>query len=198
MNNQTLEKKTDLELNCDTPGDTLNKNKHSCDVDDTDRDLELTCNTTGDTLCKNKRSCDVDDTDQVVERNYCDEKSKKRRLENNASCDITTDDIVSEDSSSISKTLTINLQNLYKFFKDKHFILDIDLDFFSTQNPFKRLYSAEIYNIIKELYVFTKPKDINDEAIAKCNTKREEQLSQLKEIFNKLHQDTSAEFEHPR
>jgi hypothetical protein len=60
------------------------------------------------------------------------------------------------------------------------------------------LYSAEIYNIIKELYVFTKPKDINDEAIAKCNTKREEQLSQLKEIFNKLHQDTSAEFEHPR
>jgi hypothetical protein len=48
------------------------------------------------------------------------------------------------------------------------------------------------------LYVFTKPKDINDEAIAKCNTKREEQLSQLKEIFNKLHQDTSAEFEHPR
>lgn len=174
MNNQTLEKKTDLELNC---------------------------NTTGDTLHKSKRSCDVDHTDQVVEINYCDEKSKKRKLQKNSSCDLTSDEsnnIVSEDSSSIPKILTTNLQNLYKSFKDKHFILDIDLDFFSTQNPFKRLYSAEIYNIIKELYVFDKPEDISDEAIVKCNTKREEQLSELKEIFSKLHQDTSAEFEHPR
>lgn len=164
-------------------------------------DLELNCNTTGDSLHKSKHACDVDDTDEVVERNYCDEKSKKRKLENNTLCDLTSDksnNIVSENSSTISQTLTITLQNLYKSFKDKHFILDIDLDFFSTQNPFKRLYSAEIYKIIKELYVFNNPEDISDEAIAKCNTKREEQLSQLKQIFNKLHQDTSAEFEHPR
>jgi hypothetical protein len=137
VNNQTLEKKTDLELNCNTPGDTLNKNKHSCDVDD---------------------------TDQVVERNYCDEKSKKRRLENNASCDITTDDIVSEDSSSISKTLTINLQDNCSSLFVLHLAIASSFMSFglvNTYNSFIMLYISAEYKRLNGFCVEKKSRSIS-------------------------------------
>ena len=43
-----------------------------------------------------------------------------------------------------------------------HFILDIDLDFFSTLNPFVNLYNeANLYSQLKELYTFKPvPKDL--------------------------------------
>lgn len=36
-------------------------------------------------------------------------------------------------------------------------ILDIDLDFFSTRNPFKLMYSEEQYALLKQLYAYVPP-----------------------------------------
>lgn len=41
--------------------------------------------------------------------------------------------------------------------KDRYCVLDIDLDFFSTKNPFKEMYGEEQYKILQELYHFNKP-----------------------------------------
>jgi hypothetical protein len=43
------------------------------------------------------------------------------------------------------------------------FILDIDLDFFSTRNPFRGLYeNADLYSHLQELYNFQRPEDEQD------------------------------------
>ena len=43
--------------------------------------------------------------------------------------------------------------------KPECFILDIDLDFFSTINPFLSLYTARQYQLLSELYAYTPPPD---------------------------------------
>ena len=43
--------------------------------------------------------------------------------------------------------------------KSDCFILDIDLDFFSTVNPFLSLYTAQQYQLLSELYAYTPPPD---------------------------------------
>ena len=43
--------------------------------------------------------------------------------------------------------------------KSDCFILDIDLDFFSTVNPFLFLYTAQRYQLLSELYAYTAPPD---------------------------------------
>ncbi len=40
---------------------------------------------------------------------------------------------------------------------NEHYVLDIDLDFFSTRNPFKMMYTAQQYDLLRELYQFTLP-----------------------------------------
>ena len=45
---------------------------------------------------------------------------------------------------------------------DKSIILDIDLDFFSTTNPFKEMYSEKQYNLLKELYYCKLPEEADD------------------------------------
>ncbi|XP_008192917.1 UPF0489 protein C5orf22 homolog isoform X2 [Tribolium castaneum] len=63
------------------------------------------------------------------------------------------------------------------------YILDIDLDFFSTSNPFKEIYNkAGTYNKLKEIYKFVKPSD----DIFECVSRREEQIENLERIFKHL------------
>lgn len=48
--------------------------------------------------------------------------------------------------------------------KDVPYILDIDLDFFSTKNPFKNLYeSVNLYEKLAKLYSFERPDSIDPE-----------------------------------
>lgn len=67
------------------------------------------------------------------------------------------------------------------------YILDIDLDFFSTGNPFKRLYSeCNLYEQLKELYNFEPPASSSVEDVKVAAAIREEQIEKLEEIFKYL------------
>ncbi|XP_033102658.1 UPF0489 protein C5orf22 homolog [Anneissia japonica] len=61
----------------------------------------------------------------------------------------------------------------------KAYILDIDLDFFSTKNPFRELYTEEQYDVLKSLYDFVGPEDDSISAIHKCQEVRTLQLMEL-------------------
>jgi len=76
---------------------------------------------------------------------------------------------------------------------EEQYLLDIDLDFFSTQNPFKDVYSERQYELLKRLYKFTRPVDDSDEALAVCNQKRSEQLSALKSVFQMVQDGRNLE-----
>ena len=64
----------------------------------------------------------------------------------------------------VSDLVTKARQLIYNHYQlptdcERQFILDIDLDFFSTQDPFNKQLSSEQYNLLKELYKFTPPKE---------------------------------------
>lgn len=98
----------------------------------------------------------------------------------------------------LSEHLIATLQKVHGSFKDKQYILDIDLDFFSTQNPFRLMFPDDIYGIIKELYLYEKPLDNTDKAIQICNMRRDKQLSDLKKIFSSLQEDSGAVINHTK
>ena len=47
--------------------------------------------------------------------------------------------------------------------KDRSCIVDLDLDFFSTKNPFKEMYGEEQYKLLQDLYRYERPKSLSDE-----------------------------------
>lgn len=71
--------------------------------------------------------------------------------------------------------------------KDTPFILDVDLDFFSTKNPFKTLYeNANLYEKLAPIYEFKRPDCTDPEILKEATTARNEQLSELQELFSYL------------
>ncbi|CAH0555773.1 unnamed protein product [Brassicogethes aeneus] len=70
------------------------------------------------------------------------------------------------------------------------FILDVDLDFFSTKNPFKALYEkANAYERLKKIYDFPPPKTTSDKDIQESSEARDKQIKELEEIFNHLEEN---------
>ncbi|KAG5896460.1 hypothetical protein JTB14_002601 [Gonioctena quinquepunctata] len=70
---------------------------------------------------------------------------------------------------------------------DAPVILDIDLDFFSTSNPFKKIYDkASLYERLKTIYNFETPRSKDDPAISEVVEKRKEQINELEGIFKHL------------
>ncbi|CAC5384838.1 UPF0489 protein C5orf22 [Mytilus coruscus] len=159
-----------------------------------DIDIETRISTENDTCTSNKskncnkKRCDNDNSVQDCKR-LCTEDLKMKNENSNS--------LSTCDNLAISENLNKRLNILHKSFRDKHFILDIDLDFFSTQNPFRVMYSDKIYGMLKDLYRFDKPKNLSDEEISKCTMERQKQLSELKSMFYKIHQDRNAEIDHP-
>ncbi|KAI4461835.1 misexpression suppressor of ras 6 [Holotrichia oblita] len=84
-----------------------------------------------------------------------------------------------------------NFDDIFKImktdFKDDIYILDIDLDFFSTSNPFKAMYNkANMYEELKKIYYFKFPKSKNINEIMSAVSEREQQLEELQGLFTHL------------
>lgn len=85
------------------------------------------------------------------------------------------------------RTLTddfVGHENLLPF-DNGAYMLDIDLDFFSTHNPFIKIYAeAKVYQRLKKIFAFTWPEQIlpGDEILARTKD-RENQLNALEKVF---------------
>nr|XP_023019806.1 UPF0489 protein C5orf22 homolog isoform X2 [Leptinotarsa decemlineata] len=70
---------------------------------------------------------------------------------------------------------------------DAPIVLDIDLDFFSTSNPFKKTYEkACLYERLKTIYAFELPSSKDDGTISEVVESRKKQLDELEGIFKHL------------
>ncbi|XP_077285628.1 misexpression suppressor of ras 6 [Arctopsyche grandis] len=79
-------------------------------------------------------------------------------------------------------------QDIFSSFKNvKEYILDIDLDFFSTMNPFKDLYAkCNLYTKLKDLYLFAAPHFLSETTLMEAALRREKQLEELNNLFTHL------------
>ncbi|XP_044753536.1 UPF0489 protein C5orf22 homolog [Coccinella septempunctata] len=68
-------------------------------------------------------------------------------------------------------------------------VLDIDLEFFITENPYLFLYENTIvYELLRELFVFIRPTSQTDEAVTETVEMRSEQFKEIETYFNHLTQ----------
>lgn len=83
--------------------------------------------------------------------------------------------------------------------QDRTFILDIDLDFFSTRNPFETMYqNCNLYDRLKKLYKFVAPSDKDSiNSIQESVDHRRRQLNELENLFNYLEKHNSLD-DHPQ
>ncbi|XP_074642428.1 UPF0489 protein C5orf22 homolog [Tubulanus polymorphus] len=63
---------------------------------------------------------------------------------------------------------------------DQFFILDIDLDFFSTVNPFKSIYTEHQYSLLKQIFRFQPPTNSSEKSIQMCLENRQKQLAEIR------------------
>ena len=62
----------------------------------------------------------------------------------------------------------VNLTSILHGEHPSSYILDIDLDFFSTGNPFVDMYTKEEYSCIQKLYAYKRPDDDSLEVALHC------------------------------
>ncbi|XP_066596828.1 UPF0489 protein C5orf22 homolog isoform X4 [Prorops nasuta] len=75
---------------------------------------------------------------------------------------------------------------------DTPYCLDVDLDFFSTRNPFRNLYDrANLYDRLATLYSFHVPQSTNPEILKEATQSRNEQLEELEGLFDHLEEHRS-------
>ncbi|XP_076169992.1 UPF0489 protein C5orf22 homolog [Ptiloglossa arizonensis] len=78
--------------------------------------------------------------------------------------------------------------------RDTPYILDIDLDFFSTKNPFKMLHDrVNLYDKLAPLYAFKRPDSADPEALKEATTMRNKQLTELENLFGYLEEHRSLQ-----
>jgi hypothetical protein len=68
-----------------------------------------------------------------------------------------------DDSLQFSVPTLESLQLLSACLAGRQYVLDIDLDFFSTMNPFREMYGMKQYQILSELYKFEKSASLSEE-----------------------------------
>lgn len=87
-------------------------------------------------------------------RGYTDDSPGPSGSQKSSSCDITHDNF---------RQSLKDISSLLNEFSDGTVILDIDLDFYSTKNPFLEVYTPSQYKILQELYRFQAPTSNSDE-----------------------------------
>lgn len=71
------------------------------------------------------------------------------------------------------------------------YVLDIDLDFFSTRNPFQDIYKlANLYDRLRVVYKCDVPNDDDREKLREFVTSRTRQLNNLKSFFQNIGDET--------
>ncbi|XP_026738928.1 UPF0489 protein C5orf22 homolog [Trichoplusia ni] len=101
-----------------------------------------------------------------------------------------SDSALAEDHNNIQKLVThLNITQPY--------VLDIDLDFFSTGNPFLSLYeNIKVYDRLQPIFDFKLPDNDETETIDKVVESRERQLEELENLFQHLEKfDNLDEYE---
>eukprot|EP00795_Rhopilema_esculentum_P001581 gene1581-16033_t len=81
--------------------------------------------------------------------------------------------------------------------KSESFILDIDLDFFSTYNPFKLQHSKDDFARLAEIYQFEAPNSLSEEDIGEAMKNRQYQLEKLQNTIKYFIQDKLKELTKP-
>lgn len=74
------------------------------------------------------------------------------------------------------------------------YVLDIDLDFFSTGNPFLNLYkNIDLYDRLEPIFNFELPDNYDAETVEKVVESRDRQLNELENLFQHLEENNSLE-----
>lgn len=91
-----------------------------------------------------------------------------------------------ENEEALSKKVTKDLEITPPY------VLDIDLDFFSTGNPFLALYeNIGLYDLLEPIFNFDLPKSNDNESVEKVVEQREKQLQELESLFTYLEENNS-------
>ncbi|CAK8673278.1 UPF0489 protein C5orf22-like [Clavelina lepadiformis] len=107
----------------------------------------------------------------------------------------------SEDSLQDKKCLTLHIltidtknqgsvvESLQLLLESQNYVLDIDIDFFSTQNPFLEMFSEEDTKTLTDLYHFTPPESNQLTALQDCQKQRNEQLHTLRSWIDAIKEE---------
>lgn len=79
--------------------------------------------------------------------------------------------------------------------ENEPFILDIDLDFFSTHNPFLNLFEmGNVYGQLKDIFYYKMCENVSEpDAILGCAEQRVRQLDELERVFKHLKEKASLD-----
>lgn len=92
-------------------------------------------------------------------------------------------------------TFEQELNDIFENSENSNYILDIDLDFFSTYNPFLKMYEkGNVYADLKEIFFYEYSSDIqNPDEILKLTEKRLKQLNELENVFKFINDKNNLE-----
>ncbi|XP_078367298.1 UPF0489 protein C5orf22-like [Oculina patagonica] len=76
--------------------------------------------------------------------------------------------------------------------QENNFILDIDMDFFSTQNPFKLLYTEEEFKSLTDIYRFEEPLSTSRKDLDRCLRLRKAQVDKIEATYTYLQEQSSG------
>jgi hypothetical protein len=95
----------------------------------------------------------------------------------------------------VTLTVTEVHDSFHEIVGDRTFVLDIDLDYFSTHNPFLKIYpKVETYEKLKEIFKMDKSYDKDDpESLTAYVSERNRQLEFFDTIFQHMAQNGSLE-----
>ena len=107
------------------------------------------------------------DLEDSVQRSKFEDSELKANFEDGVQKATVEDGVQNTDSKDSALEFVTKLKEIFR--RGAHnsncYILDIDLDFFSTQNPFQEQYSPEQYRLLKDLYSFEAP-NLSDDAVS--------------------------------
>ncbi|XP_070211010.1 UPF0489 protein C5orf22-like isoform X2 [Littorina saxatilis] len=95
----------------------------------------------------------------------------------------------SGDGSSCDKLLLNQrwVLELQENLQGKPFVLDIDLDFYSTKDPFRNECSSELTALLQQLFGFKLPTDTSQQGVMAFSEARRTQLDELDAVFQQLY-----------